>query len=320
MEVGAPGKTPETKLPAESTRILKAYPDRPYDLLLPADRSQPMPLLLILHGGGGQRAVAARITCPEGEIDSPKCLHKRALATGYAVVLPDGTGARLVKKMRTWNAGGRPDSDRWRCTSGRACKENVDDIAYFRVLLADIKTMVRIDNKRVYATGISNGGAMSYRLACELSEQITAIAAVGGAMQLTTHDKCEPGRGIPVLHIHGTEDPCWRYEGGIPDCPTGQKGLAHVPVSRTIQEWRTINGCDESPVISALPDTADDGTVTKRHTYQNCKADLVLLEIEGAGHTWPQGWPYRRERIIGKVPQDWGNEVILEFFGRQTSH
>lgn len=299
---------------AIATCSVPGFDGRDYDLVLPDayDPDTPVPLVIAIHGGGGNRQSQEKTSCSAGEVDDASCMHALARERGYAVVFPDGTSAKLAKKLRTWNAGGGTGD--WRCTSGRACEEDVDDVAYFSALLDDVGSRVNVDPNRVFATGLSNGGAMSHRLACELSDRIVAIAAVGGAMQLTTSDVCEPTQPVGVLHIHGTEDPCWRYGGGVPDCPTGQRDLAHVSVDRTMSEWSVILGCDEEPTTDTLKDTHNDGTETNRHTWAGCTAALEHLEIEGGGHTWPDGHQYLGEATIGPVPRDFGSEVILDFF------
>lgn len=295
------------------------YEDRGYDLLVPEGyRGEPLPLLLVLHGGGGQRKGVLRSTCPEANLEDPACLHHQALSRGMLVVTPDGTADNILPKVRTWNAGGGVGG--WRCTSGDACKRGVDDVAYVRALLDDVQRRVQVDAGRVYATGHSNGGALSHRLACELSQRVTAIAPVGGAMQLTVARPCEPLRPVPVLHVHGTQDRCWRYEGGAPDCAggiTGQPGKAHVSVARTMEEWGQINGCQGDPVEAWLEDSQEDGTRTARVRWQGCQAPTELLRIEGAGHTWPQGHQYLRERAIGLVPRDWGSGLLLDWLLEQ---
>lgn len=300
--------------PAIATCELPGWPGRDYDLVLPEgyDGSTPVPLVVAIHGGGGNKEAAERTTCSSGEPDDPSCLHKHAQDHGYAVVFPDGTSSRLIKKVRTWNAGGGEGD--WRCVSGRACEDDVDDVGYIRDLVADLSQRVAVDPDRVFATGLSNGGAMSHRLACEASDLFAAVAPIGGAMQLTTSDVCEPEQPVAVLHSHGTLDPCWRYEGGEPDCPTGQKGLAHVSVERTLDEWAEILGCEGDPVEEQLPDTVQDGTTTTRLRWSGCAASLEHLRVDGGGHLWPDGFEYLGEDTIGPAWRDWGNEQLWAFF------
>ncbi len=298
---------------------LKGFDNRDYDLVLPKgyDGSDAVPVVLALHGGGGSRVSQARTTCPNGKVDEPECLHSLADREGFAVVYPNGTGGGGVgANTRTWNAGGGEGD--WRCTSGKACENGVDDVAYVGALLDDVASRIEVDTGRVYATGLSNGAAMSHRLGCELSERFAAIVTVGGGMQLTTSDKCEPTRPISVMHVHGTEDPCWKYGGGASDCPVGQRLRKHVSIERTMSEWAEILQCEGDPTVTDLPDSVEDGTSTRRHVWAGCTADLELLEIVGGGHAWPNGDAYLGERIIGEVPRDWGNEVIWDYMQRHS--
>lgn len=297
------------------TCAVEGYKNRDYDLVIPklTPPTSGYPVIIALHGGGGDRKGALRTTCPLGDIDSPECLHEMAADTGYAVVAPDGTVGGLLAG-RTWNAGGGVDS--WRCVSGKACEENLDDVAYFDALLDDISKRIKVDRDRVFVTGLSNGGAMAHRLACERSESIAAIAPVAGALQFAVSGTCEPTRPVGILHIHGADDPCWKYEGGEPECAIGQSGKNHVGVESSMSRWASILGCEGQPDEDRLPDTASDGTTTLRRTWSDCGTRLQLLKVEGGGHTWPNGQPYLGESVVGKVTHDFGNEVIIAFFDR----
>lgn len=296
---------------------VSGFGDRDYDLVVPDsyDGTTPLPLVVVMHGGSGDKDGALRTTCPRGSLDDPACIHAHANARGYALVFPNGTSDNVLKALRTWNAGGGVDN--WRCTSGDACSRNIDDVGYIRTLIADVKTRIAVDPKRIFATGISNGGAMSHRLACQASDIFAAIAPVGGGMQLTVAEPCAPTRPVSVLHIHGTADTCWNYDGGIPSCAggiTGQQDKEHVSIQRTLDEWAAINGCGSPPVESTLDDTTDDGTTTTRFTYPDCDADLEHLRVNGGGHTWPHGQQYLGEGLVGPVWTDWGNEVLFDWF------
>jgi len=288
--------------------------ERNYDLVLPGDYdpNTPTGLVIALHGGGGNKGAALRTTCPWGDIQDPACLHKMAGEKGFAVAAPNGTASFL--DTRTWNAGGGVDE--FRCVSGKACEEGVDDVAFIGSLLDDIGERMNLDPSRIYVTGLSNGGAMAHRLACEMSDRITAIAAVGGAMQFTTSGSCRPERIIPILQIHGSEDPCWPFAGGSPECPVGSREKRFVAVSRTMSEWAALKRCANRPLEDTLPDTTDDGTTTLRRSWTGCENELTLLRIDGGGHTWPKGHQYLGPNTIGVVSRDWGNEVILNFFAR----
>lgn len=296
---------------------LPGWEDRAYDIVLPLDYDgeHPVPLLLALHGGGGNKEGAARVTCPDGDPDDPACLHRHAQDNGYALVLPNGTGFGLRPELRTWNAGGGQGG--WRCVSGKACQRDIDDVAFFQDLLDDVQGRAAIDPSRVYATGLSNGGAMSHRLACELSDRVAAIAAVGGANQLGAAQGCAPEHPVAVLQIHGTNDPCWQYEGGPPDCPVGGGDDPHIGVEASNAQWAARLGCTGDPSEEALPDTAQDGTMTTRLRWSGCAAPLEHLRVEGGGHTWPDGEPYLPRRVVGRVERDWGNEQLWAFLSAQ---
>jgi polyhydroxybutyrate depolymerase len=297
---------------------LPGFAHRPYDVHLPADYvpARPVPVVLAIHGGGGNSRGAARTTCPGGDIESRDCLHAIAGREGVAVVYPNGTGARLLANVRTWNAGGGEQG--WQCVSGRACKDGVDDIAYFRALLADLARWVALDPRRVYATGLSNGGAMSHRLACQMAGRIAAIAALGGENQYATTATCAPARPVPVLQIHGTRDPCWRYAGGTAACAQ-RDDMSKISVEESMRIWAALNGCQsvQAAQPAAQPMASEDGIVTERVRWAGCRAQTELIRVVGGGHVWPGGWAYLPEGVIGPMVRGWSaNRVILDFFRR----
>jgi polyhydroxybutyrate depolymerase len=306
---------PEAAKPgAVLTCDVPGFKGRPYDLYLPFDYapSKPVAVILAIHGGGGNAQGAARTGCPGGDVASKDCLHAMAGREGVAVVYPNGTSSRLLARLRTWNAGGGEKG--WQCVSGRACQDGVDDIAYFRALLEDLARRVAVDPRRIYATGLSNGGAMSHRLACQLGDRIAAIAAFGGANQYATTKPCTPPRPVPVMQIHGTADPCWPYDGGKQACAQ-RDDLAKISVDESMRIWAVINGCGATgaPALLAQP----KGIRIERIGWAGCRAESVLVRMVGGGHVWPDGWGYLNERIIGPAVGGWsGNRAILDFFRR----
>lgn len=287
--------------------------ERAFSMELPEgwDGASPLPLLIAFHGGGGNRRSAERVTCPGGDLQSPGCLSAVARSRGVAVVHPDGTAARLLPNVRTWNAGGGRDG--LNCTSGRACREGVDDVRYFDALLAEVKRLVPVDARRVFLTGLSNGGAISHRLACERSEQVAAIVAVGGSNQFAAaHGAC-PG-GVAVLEIHGTADPCWSFAPSEASCLEGENAGIKAGTLDSMEGWRLRNGCGDAVVTTPLPDRApDDGTTASWLRWPGCKAAVELIRVDGGGHTWPGGFSYQKPSVIGPVSRDFGNEVVLDF-------
>ncbi len=298
---------------------LQGYPSRPYDVFIPNKVRTPAPALLVLHGGGGDAINAIRMTCPGGDVTNQDCITNHAARNGYIAVIPRGTSRRLLKRMRSWNAGGGDIDNQWICTSGPACKNNVDDISYFNALLDALEVGTQVDMKRVYATGLSNGAAMAHRLACEMPQRIAAIAAVAGANQVSAVQGCRPGRPVPVLQIHGTADCAWRYDGGVPNCAGSPKFEGeYIAVERSMLAWRDINGCADEFVATELPDRLDDGTRVTRFDWRGCQAPLVEYRITGGGHAWPNGHQYLSARKIGAVTRELTNNQIWIFLAAHT--
>jgi len=296
-----------------STCPLPGWDERPFEIAVPA-AAGPRPLLIVLHGGGGDPDGAFAITCPPGEDDAPTCLDEQALARGYIVVAPNGTGLRPLRNSRSWNAGG--GNDDYYCSTGAACHAGVDDLHYFDDLLAAVGAIANYERDRVYVTGFSNGSSMSHRLACQRSSVITAVAPVSGPNQhAESGGACDAS--VPLLHIHGTEDPCAPWQDATDaSCSVATLRGLKVGVPRTIEGWRVRNGCDDTSSEANIVDVdPGDGTTAKRESWENCTDDLELIEIEGGGHTWPGGRQYLDVGSIGRLNRDFNaSETILNFF------
>jgi len=253
------------------------------------DGAKPWPVVLVFHGGATDAEIMVRF-CG---------LNEKADEAGFIVVYPNGTG-RLEKAL-TWNAGN---------CCGYAMTNKVDDVGFTRVLLDDLGGMVTIDPGRVYATGMSNGAIMVYRLASELSDRIAAIAPVSGPMGTET---CNPKRPISVIHFHGTDDLNAPFRGG-----KGTRSLTQTdfyPVEHSIHAWVKVNGCPEEPVTVKEPGKVEDGTTIIRQTHGPGKegVEVVLITIEGGGHTWPG--KESRLTTLGKSTKNISaNDVMWEFF------
>lgn len=278
--------------PGDSVRSVKRRGrERTYLVHVPPqyDGVTPVPVVLAFHGGA---------SCGEQMVQF--CgLSDKADETGFVVIYPDGTGAQ--DKVFTWNAGN---------CCGYALQHEVDDVGFVRALLDDLASVVTIDERRVFATGMSNGGMLAYRLAAELSDRIAAIAPVGGPIGT---EECDPQRPVPVLHFHGTDDEFAPYAGG-----KGRKsvsGTDFYSVEYTIRAWVQANGCPETPLVSSFPVTADDGTTVDRAVYGPGRggSEVVLITIHGGGHTWPGREP--RLWFLGKSTRNISaNDLIWEFF------
>ncbi len=275
--------------PGDHTRTLTVGErQRSYVVHVPPqyDPETPAPVVLAFHGGGGNPEAMMRLSG----------LSDKADEAGFLVVYPSGTGA--MKRMLTFNGGN---------CCGYALREKVDDVEFTRRLLDDLGTWANVDGRRVYATGMSNGAIMAYRLASELSDRIAAIAPVGGPMGTAT---CKPKRPVPVIHFHGTDDRFAPFQGGKGRGPTEFYSVEH-----SIRQWVKANGCEQEPVIGTLPDKAEDGTSITRKTYGSGRdgSEVVLLVIHGGGHTWPGREP--RLKFLGKSTRNLSaSDAMWEFF------
>ena len=259
---------------------------RSYRVHLPPayDGKKPLPLVLVLHGGGGEAEGMALITG----------FNEKADRKGFIAVYPNGTGI-LSGQFLTWNAGN---------CCGPALDFKTDDVGFFRVLLEKLKKDFSIDSRRIYVTGLSNGGMMSYRLACELSGEIAAIAPVAGAMNV----ECKPTRPVSVILFHGTEDGHVRYDGGEPLVQADWHLRTDRPVKETASLWAKFNGC------SPKAQTSVKGNVIMER-YRGCRegTEVVLYTIRGEGHSWPGG---RRWAPWAAIPtrEISATDLIWEFF------
>lgn len=286
---------------------MPGYTDRAFDLRLPPswDGASPLPLIVALHGGGAWKGAAETVSCVDADRRDEHCLGNLAVARGYALAYPNGVGSRPLRGVRTWNAGGGRNG--FVCGFGAACSLDVDDVGYIADMFVEIEAAIPIDATRVYATGISNGGAMTHRLGCEARARFAAIVPVAGAnIFADSGGSCDVQ--IPILDIHGTADPAWVY-----DSVTKSNGY-WSGVDETMENWRVRNGCAATYVDEPLPDSANDGQTSVRRRWDGCAVATERIRIENGGHTWPSGNQYFSSDRIGPVTFDFGSEIILDFF------
>jgi polyhydroxybutyrate depolymerase len=274
------GDHTRTVLMGEQKRTYLVHVPKEYD------PEKPAPVILALHGAAMDGSMMVWFSG----------LNKKSDESGFIVVYPSGTG---VGPFRTWNAGG---------FSGRMAEGKADDVAFIGKLLDDLGTVVKMDEKRVYACGMSNGGMMCYRLAAELSDRIAAVAPVAGTIAI---EESKPKRPVPVIHFHGSKDNIVPFEMKKGKTPSFMKLKG---VEDSIQTWVKLNGCDEEPMTEMISKEDDEIEVT-RTCYSGGKEDseVVLVVIKEGGHTWPGQKP--PVGFIGKSARNISaNDLMWEFF------
>lgn len=262
-----------------------------YTRYLPAATgTEPLPLVVDLHGylsgSAGQAAISDLATTAEAE--------------GFVLATPQGNS-----DLPYWNAVPHD--------------ELPDDVAFVEALIDDVGTTTCIDPRRVYVDGFSNGAFLASLVACRLSDQVAAVAAVAG---LQEPEGCDPQRPVPVLAIHGTDDQFVSFDGGPNPALDGLSwnddsrlafdGLPFAPVTATAAGWAARNGCAPDPVVTEV------APAVERTTYEGCDADATveLYVVDGAGHTWPgSAFAAASASTLGPATDEIdANDVIWAFF------
>jgi len=278
--------------------------DRTFNIHIPLnEKTGQLPLVIALHGKGVNGESMILVT--------RKGFDKLADNDGFFAVYPDGIELN-------WNDG-RMDEE----SNDRAHRENIDDVGFISALIDFMIEEYNIDPKRVYVTGISNGAIMSYRLACELSHKITAIAPVDGNIPVMLLKECSPTHAVSLLAINNVNDPMVPFEGGEIFGHFHRVKLGKVlSVDESIGFWVNRNNCSTTPVVALEPDRdPKDGTRVMRKEYLNGNdgTEVILYSVDGGGHTWPGGFQYLPAWIIGKTSRDIdANQVIWSFFRKHS--
>ncbi|HEY3804019.1 MAG TPA: PHB depolymerase family esterase [Kofleriaceae bacterium] len=264
---------------------------RTYALHVPANAHDRMPLVIVLHGGFGNGRQSERKDGFDAVADRE----------GFAVAYPDGL-------ERHWNDG--------RIDNGATA---VDDVAFVRTLIDELVAHDKIDPARVFVTGMSNGGMMTYRLGCELADKIAAIAPVSGPLAASLATTCRPARPLPVLAMHGTDDPIVPYGGGEIRLRNLNARGEVMSAEAAAELFARADGCTGAPARTREPDRdPSDGTSVDRIAY-TCPAGIrvELLAIAGGGHTWPGSTQPTRlgARLVGATSRELSaTERIWQFF------
>ena len=238
---------PAVPVGASSQSIQVGGVTRTFHLYRPQQLPARAPLVVMLHGGFGSGTQAEQYYGWDREADRG----------GFAVVYPDGLD-------RAWNTGGG--------CCGKPASQDIDDVGFIKAVVSTIQGELPIDPSRIYATGISNGGIMAYRLACD-----TDLFAAIGPDSATLLGTCPAPKQVSVLHIHGTADTRIPYAGGE------GKGYAHIdgpPVETVVAGWRTVDDCGTPTVSTAGAVTTSTASCPNGRTVE-------LITIAGAGHQWP---------------------------------
>ncbi len=249
----------------------------------------PAPLLLSLHGGGGSMDHMAR--------DENYGQLGHAAREGQVLVFPNGISRFRNGMFATWNAG---------ACCGAARDEGVDDVGFIRAVLERVMGQLNIDRQRVYATGMSNGAMMAYRLACEMPGLIRAVAAVAGTDNTLS---CTPAQPVSVLHIHARNDTHVLFEGGAgPDSVERALVTDYRSVPDTVARWVERNQCPRT----SQRVLEKDGAWCERYAPCSGGTQVQLCVTDAGGHSWPGGQKRRGESPSQAVS---ANELMWAFFG-----
>ena len=266
---------------------------RNYLVFAPKGIEKPLPVVMALHGGGGNARQMERYTR----------FNDLAAKEGFLVVYPEAVDGN-------WNDG--------RGIEGvRAQQENIDDVKFVRIILDRISREHKIDRSRVFCTGISNGAFMSHRLAAEASDLIAAIAPVVGGMAPAMAKKFKPDYPVSILIIQGEADPLVPIHGGRVGFRRGRKRGQVIPTEETVSLYVRRNGNQGEPKIRTLDQDKKDDTSVEIGKYPDGPGGVKtqMYIVRNGGHTWAGRPLYLPEMLIGKASQEFSaTDVIWEFF------
>jgi polyhydroxybutyrate depolymerase len=266
--------------------------DRNYLLFDGRRGSEPAPLVIALHGGGGG---------PESMISR---WENQARTAGLVIAAPKGIGR--TERGGTWNATG---------CCGEAVARAADDIGFVAAIIDDVSKRTSIDPKRVYVVGFSNGGMLTHRIAIALGERVAAAAVVSGALFGNEAPARVP---VPLLIMHGEQDPVVVFNGGM--SPTGfvadAQTLPFKPVRFGVDYWRAANGCTAPPSVTTQP-----GVAIERSTQCRNNAEVVFYDLPQGEHNWPGsivGQRSRRSAKPAEIASVDATSTIWAFFQEHT--
>ncbi len=248
---------------------------RDYRLHVPpaASGGRPLPLVLNLHGAT-QNAQLEEITSD---------MDPNADMNGYLVAYPDGT---RISKVLTPDPVAKNAQYGW--NAGQCCglpvTKHINDVGFLLKVIADIAARTPVDLRRVYMTGISNGGMMAYAMAAEASDHITAISSVSGQVEIPV---IHPTRAVPTMEFHSVNDPIAKFNG-VPNA----NPLFRLSVMQGIDQWVKADGCSSKPhsgatIVGAGSISAGETATPIAYTHCRSGAEVALWRFTGSGHVWP---------------------------------
>jgi len=259
------------------------------------NHSRKLPLLVLLHGGGGKaRSVAGKTR-----------MMRKAYAKGYILVCPEGTGM-----IQTWNAG--------HCC-GRSQRSKVDDVGYLKKLIAELERALKVHPKQVFAAGHSNGAMMAYRLAAEYSEKIAAIGVVAGAIggkPAWLSDEVvipQPKHPVSIVIFHGKKDTHVLYKGGHGPDTTGMR--SDLSVARAVEFWKKANSIKARPKVENLQGGA---IIKEAYTGGKKSSAITVYTLVNGGHGWPGSSKALAEDSMGGAFS--ATDEMLKFFDAHPQH
>jgi polyhydroxybutyrate depolymerase len=267
--------------------------ERRYLVFVPRRVKEAMPVVLAFHGGGGSPR----------QMEQHTALNDVAEREEFVLAYPESVGSN-------WNDG-RGE------TFILAQRENINDVEFVRRLLDDLTEEHKINRGRVFATGISNGAAMSHRIAAEASDVIAGIAPVAGGMAPTIAEKFKPEFPVSILIIQGDSDPFVPIAGGTVVAGRGRARGEVPPMKDVLEKYVRRNGNIGDPVVTTLGAQADDGTSVEITKYPDGPGGFKswCYVVKNGGHAWPGRPALAPEAVIGKVSQQFSaTETIWEFF------
>lgn len=242
---------------------------RTYRLVVPNSYTSevPSPLLFAFHGLGGSAAT----------FEMALQLAQFSQGMNFILVTPNGWGSE-AGAQNSWNAG--------RCCAP-SNNNAIDDVAFVKAILHSVSKSYLIDSSRVWAMGFSNGGMMSYRLACDLSEKFTAIAVGGGVLVV---DSCSPPKPVSIIHLHGNLDTTIPIDGG------GQFNIPPV-----INAFKRVNSANQCYALEFLVTSDSNSETTSAICDDGTEAKLVNYFDQA--HNWPSFWTKDMMRFLFAHPR-----------------